>query len=138
MGLHEVLMNATKELINTATIELSSEELSSLPQDTQINIRLHNLELSTYLNSLNIQSLIDVMSKTNYLDKSEYQTVLFTQLINNKTMIEALAANGEAIKNSINLINSNSTNDSIEDTTHSDNSEPSDNIIEINGSNNTQ
>ena len=138
MGLHEVLMNATKELINTATIELSSEELSSLPQDTQINIRLHNLELSTYLNSLNIQSLIDVMSKTNYLDKSEYQTVLFTQLINNKTMIEALAANGEAIKNSINLINSNNTNDSIEDATHNDNSEPSDNIIEINGSNNTQ
>ena len=42
MGLHEVIMNATKELINTANIELSSEELSGLPQETQINIRLHN------------------------------------------------------------------------------------------------
>ena len=135
MGLHEVIMNATKELINTANIELSSEELSRLPQETQINIRLHNLELSTYLNSLNIQSLIELMSKTKYLDKDEYQTVLFTQLINNKTMIEALAANGEAIKNSIALINSNNTDESIADTT---NSESSNNIIEINDSNNLQ
>lgn len=135
MGLHEVIMNATKELINTANIELSSEELSRLPQETQINIRLHNLELSTYLNSLNIQSLIELMSKTKYLDKGEYQTVLFTQLINNKTMIEAFAANGEAIKNSIALINSNNTDESIADTT---NSESSNNIIEINDSNNLQ
>lgn len=135
MGLHEVIMNATKELINTANIELSSEELSRLPQDTQINIRLHNLELSTYLNSLNIQSLIELMSKTKYLDKGEYQTVILTQLINNKTMIEAFAANGEAIKNSIALINSNNTDESIADTT---NSESSNNIIEINDSNNLQ
>lgn len=135
MGLHEVIMNATKELINIANIELSSEELSRLPQETQINIRLHNLELSTYLNSLNIQSLIEVMSKTNYLDKGEYQTVLFTQLINNKTMIEAFAANGESIKNSIALINSNNTDESIADTTDS---ELSNNIIEINDSNNLQ
>lgn len=135
MGLHEVIMNATKELINTANIELSSEELSRLPQETQINIRLHNLELSTYLNSLNIQSLIELMSKTKYLDKGEYQTVILTQLINNKTMIEAFAANGEAIKNSIALINSNNTDESIADTT---NSESSNNIIEINDSNNLQ
>ncbi len=135
MGLHEVIMNATKELINTANIELSSEELSGLPQETQINIRLHNLELSTYLNSLNIQSLIELMSKTKYLDKGEYQTVILTQLINNKTMIEAFAANGEAIKNSIALINSNNTDESIADTT---NSESSNNIIEINDSNNLQ
>ena len=58
MGLQEVLINATNELINAANINLSSEEVSSLPQDMQTNIRIHNLELSLYLSSLNVQSLI--------------------------------------------------------------------------------
>lgn len=141
MGLQEVLINATNELINAANINLSSEEVSSLPQDIQTNIRIHNLELSLYLSSLNVQSLIELMSKTKYLDKSEYQTVLFTQLINDRKTIEAFAANGEAIKESISLINSNKNNtendgsngvDSIEQ-------EQTDNVIKIeNSDNNTQ
>lgn len=110
MGLQEVLINATNELINAANINLSLEEVNSLPQDMQTNIRIHNLELSLYLSNLNVQSLIELMSKTGYLDKSEYQTVLFTQLINDRKTIEAFAANGESIKESIRLINSNKNN----------------------------
>lgn len=141
MGLQEVLINATNELINAANINLSSEEVSSLPQDMQTNIRIHNLELSLYLSSLNVQSLIELMSKTKYLDKSEYQTVLFTQLINDRKTIEAFAANGEAIKESISLINSNKNNTENDDSNGVDSieQEQTDNVIKIeNSDNNTQ
>ena len=141
MGLQEVLINATNELINAANINLSSEEVSSLPQDMQTNIRIHNLELSLYLSSLNVQSLIELMSKTKYLDKSEYQTVLFTQLINDRKTIEAFAANGESIKESISLINSNKNNTEKDDSSGVDSieQEQTDNVIKIeNSDNNTQ
>ena len=141
MGLQEVLINATNELINAANINLSSEEVSSLPQDMQTNIRIHNLELSLYLSSLNVQSLIELMSKTKYLDKSEYQTVLFTQLINDRKTIEAFAANGESIKESISLINSNKNNTENDDSNGVDSieQEQTDNAIKIeNSDNNTQ
>lgn len=141
MGLQEVLINATNELINAANINLSSEEVSSLPQDMQTNIRIHNLELSLYLSSLNVQSLIELMSKTKYLDKSEYQTVLFTQLINDRKTIEAFAANGESIKESISLINSNKNNTENDDSNGVDSieQEQTDNVIKIeNSDNNTQ
>lgn len=141
MGLQEVLINATNELINAANINLSSEEVSSLPQDMQTNIRIHNLELSLYLSNLNVQSLIELMSKTKYLDKSEYQTVLFTQLINDRKTIEAFAANGEAIKESISLINSNKNNTENDDSNGVDSieQEQTDNVIKIeNSDNNTQ
>lgn len=141
MGLQEVLINATNELINAANINLSSEEVSSLPQDMQTNIRIHNLELSLYLSSLNVQSLIELMSKTKYLDKSEYQTVLFTQLINDRKTIEAFAANGESIKESISLINSNKNNTENDDSSGVDSieQEQTDNVIKIeNSDNNTQ
>lgn len=141
MGLQEVLINATNELINAANINLSSEEVSSLPQDMQTNIRIHNLELSLYLSNLNVQSLIELMSKTKYLDKSEYQTVLFTQLINDRKTIEAFAANGEAIKESISVINSNKNNTENDDSNGVDSieQEQTDNAIKIeNSDNNTQ
>ena len=141
MGLQEVLINATNELINAANINLSSEEVSSLPQDMQTNIRIHNLELSLYLSNLNVQSLIELMSKTKYLDKSEYQTVLFTQLINDRKTIEAFAANGEAIKESISVINSNKNNTENDDSNGVDSieQEQTDNVIKIeNSDNNTQ
>lgn len=141
MGLQEVLINATNELINAANINLSSEEVSSLPQDMQTNIRIHNLELSLYLSNLNVQSLIELMSKTKYLDKSEYQTVLFTQLINDRKTIEAFAANGESIKESISLINSNKNNTENDDSNGVDSIEQdqTDNVIKIeNSDNNTQ
>lgn len=141
MGLQEVLINATNELINAANINLSSEEVSSLPQDIQTNIRIHNLELSLYLSNLNVQSLIELMSKTKYLDKSEYQTVLFTQLINDRKTIEAFAANGESIKESISLINSNKNNTENDDSNGVDSieQEQTDNVIKIeNSDNNTQ
>lgn len=141
MGLQEVLINATNELINAANINLSSEEVSSLPQDMQTNIRIHNLELSLYLSNLNVQSLIELMSKTKYLDKSEYQTVLFTQLINDRKTIEAFAANGESIKESISLINSNKNNTENDDSNGVDSikQEQTDNVIKIeNSDNNTQ
>lgn len=141
MGLQEVLINATNELINAANINLSSEEVSSLPQDMQTNIRIHNLELSLYLSNLNVQSLIELMSKTKYLDKSEYQTVLFTQLINDRKTIEAFTANGEAIKESISLINSNKNNTENDDSNGVDSieQEQTDNVIKIeNSDNNTQ
>ena len=141
MGLQEVLINATNELINAANINLSSEEVNSLPQDMQTNIRIHNLELSLYLSNLNVQSLIELMSKTKYLDKSEYQTVLFTQLINDRKTIEAFAANGEAIKESISVINSNKNNTENDDSNGVDSieQEQTDNVIKIeNSDNNTQ
>lgn len=141
MGLQEVLINATNELINAANINLSSEEVSSLPQDMQTNIRIHNLELSLYLSNLNIKSLIELMSKMRYLDKSEYQTVLFTQLINDRKTIEAFAANGESIKESICLINSNKNNTENDDSNDVDSieQEQTDNVIKIeNSDNNTQ
>lgn len=141
MGLQEVLINATNELINAANINLSLEEVNSLPQDMQTNIRIHNLELSLYLSNLNVQSLIELMSKTKYLDKSEYQTVLFTQLINDRKTIEAFAANGEAIKESISVINSNKNNTENDDSNGVDSieQEQTDNAIKIkNSDNNTQ
>ena len=141
MGLQEVLINATNEWINAANINLSSEEVNSLPQDMQTNIRIHNLELSLYLSNLNVQSLIELMSKTKYLDKSEYQTVLFTQLINDRKTIEAFAANGEAIKESISVINSNKNNTENDDSNGVDSieQEQTDNVIKIeNSDNNTQ
>ena len=138
MGLQEVLINATNELINAANINLSSEEVSSLPQDMQTNIRIHNLELSLYLSSLNVQSLIELMSKTKYLDKSEYQTVLFTQLINDRKTIEAFAANGESIKESISLINSNKNNTENDDSNGVDSIEQEQTDEIENSDNNTQ
>ena len=107
----------------------------------QTNIRIHNLELSLYLSNLNVQSLIELMSKTKYLDKSEYQTVLFTQLINDRKTIEAFAANGEAIKESISVINSNKNNTENDDSNGVDSieQEQTDNVIKIeNSDNNTQ
>lgn len=137
MELHEVFTNLTNELIKTANIELSSEELNKLPQDTQMAIRVHNLELSTYLNNLSIQSILEVLSKTKYFDKNEYQTVLLTTLINNRNILEVFANNGKCMRNSISLNNPNDSGELITNVSQ-DSFESTGDIIKSNDFNESQ
>lgn len=91
----------TEQLIDSAFINLSDGDLNDLSKDMQYKVSQHNMSVSSYMMSSNIEILVSVLINKGIMTMEDYQNNLNSK-INEDGFIPYMAAIAKNIKTELN------------------------------------
>ena len=114
----ENVIHALYELIESSAIEIDDKTEKRLESDIVDAVSIHNLELSSLIQTVSVDALVELLIQKDIITKDEYENAMHLKLLANADLVKNFALRAASLKSIIYPDGKMSTNDTEEDPTN--------------------
>lgn len=97
----ENVMHALYELIESSAIEIDDKTEERLEPDIADAVGIHNLELSSLIQTVSVDALAELLIQKGIITKDEYENAMYLKLLDNADLVKNFALRAASLKSII-------------------------------------
>ena len=97
----ENVIYALYELIESSAIEIDDKTEKRLESDIADAVSIHNLELSSLIQTVSVDALAELLIQKDIITKDEYENAMYLKLLANADLVKNFALRAASLKSII-------------------------------------